>query len=129
MLRRLIAVTILAVSPADAQAPAWEGLAAGPHVAGFRVLRDWDRGRTRFAPTDFAGRRAGGDPAVPRQLAVWYPAVEVPRAIPMTLLDLRLVAIDDAENGRVDEFDRFRMPTAADTAAAIADAVRGMNRL
>jgi tetratricopeptide (TPR) repeat protein len=124
-----VAALLLPYARAVAQSPPWEGLRPGPHTIGFRVIQLWDRGRTRLPPADFSGRRTVGDVAVPVQLAVWYPAVRSRSARPMTLLELRLVAVHDAENGRIDARERFAAPVAADSAAAISDAMRVMRRV
>jgi hypothetical protein len=75
------------------------------------------------------GRRTEADIAVPVQLAVWYPAARSRSARPMTMLDLRLVGVHDAQHGRVDARNLFAAPSAADSAAAIDDAVRAVRRV
>ena len=111
-----------------AQVPA-SGLRPGTYDAGFRVMQTWDRGRARVPPADFSGRRAGSDIAVPVQVAVWYPAVRSQTARPMSMLDLRLVGVHDAEHGRIDATDRFAAPSATDSSWALDDAVRIARRV
>jgi hypothetical protein len=106
-----------------------DGLRLGAHDAGFRVIQTWDRGRTRIPPADFSGRRARGDIGVPVRVAVWYPATRARNAKPMTMLDLRVVGVHDAEHGRVDATDRFARPSGTDSAAAIDDALRVARRV
>ena len=128
--RRLLAIAALMIPCAEAAAQSpWEGLRRGRHDVGFRVMQTWDRGRTRSAPADFSGRRAAGEMGVPVRLAVWYPALRSRGARPMTVLDLRLVGVHDAEHWRADARNPFAALSAADSAAAVEDAVRAARRV
>ena len=106
-----------------------DSLRPGPDVAGFRVVHTWDRGRARTPPADFSGRPASDEIGVPVRFAMWYPATRSRGARPLTMLDLRLVGVQDAEHGRVDVADPFAVPSRADSVAAIDDAVRIARRV
>jgi hypothetical protein len=74
----LCLVAVCCVSRADAS-PTWDGLEAGPHDVGFRLLEQRDAGR--------AIRVDGATPEVrtrPLRVYVWYPGVAGPAARRMT---------------------------------------------
>jgi hypothetical protein len=110
---RALRIPAIAISLSTGILPAQSApetrLTPGPHTAGFRLIESWDRGRTTRPPTDYAGRRAPGEIAVPIQLAVWYPATRPPNGTPLKVWDMQLAVATDERLGR---------PTAADSASA-----------
>jgi hypothetical protein len=123
----LAAAVPLLVSAGHAQSLP-DSLRLGPDAAGFRVIHTWDRGRTRKPAADFSGGPARGEIGVPVRFAVWYPATRSRSARPITMLDLRLVGVHDAEHGRIDVANPFVVPSRSDSVAAIDDAVRIASR-
>lgn len=106
----VLATATLLVTPflLAAQSPQWDALRPGPHAAGFRLVETWDRGRSEYPRTDYAGRRSAEETGAPTQLGIWYPAVR-PSTAPMTFFALTLA---------VQHRERFGPLTAADSAAA-----------
>jgi len=54
--------------------PVTEALDYGPHPVGFRTVTEIDQSRIVQARTTFDGKPIPGEPAMPMQIGIWYPA-------------------------------------------------------
>jgi dienelactone hydrolase len=83
VLALVIVASLLSACPALAQ-PVIAALDYGPHPVGFRAVSEADRSRTVQSKTAFDGAANPGDPAMPMQIGIWYPAADPSSGSPMT---------------------------------------------
>lgn len=81
-------------------------LKLGAYQVGFRVIQQYDYSRTVKPKTNWEGKSATGEIALPMQIGLWYPAKKTPKAALMRYEEYRWLNVKAENFGELTEIDK-----------------------